>query len=131
MRYFISTGEPSGDLHASNLVRKIRGIDPAAEFSGLGGHKLAAAGCRLVYPLADDPIMGFVNAIKAVPKMFGVLNQVKDEWKRNRPDVVVTIDYPGFHWHLAKAAKKMGLPVVYFIPPQIWGWATWRVAKVR
>jgi len=131
MRYFISTGEPSGDLHASNLVRKIRSLDPSAEFSGLGGSKLAAAGCALVHPLAEDPIMGFVGAIKAVPKLLGVLAKVKEEWRRNRPDAVVVIDYPGFHWHLAKAAKKMGLPVVSFIPPQIWGWATWRIAKVR
>jgi len=131
MRYFISTGEPSGDLHAGNLVRRIRSLDPSAEFSGLGGNKLAAAGCPLVHPLADDPIMGFVNAIRAVPKLLGVLARVKEEWRRNRPDVVVTIDYPGFHWHLAKAARKMGLPVVYFIPPQIWAWAPWRVAKVR
>jgi lipid-A-disaccharide synthase len=131
MRYFISTGEPSGDLHAGNLVRRIRSLDPSAEFSGLGGNNLTAAGCPLIHPLADDPIMGFVNAIRAVPKLLGVLARVKEEWRRNRPDVVVTIDYPGFHWHLAKAAKKMGLPVVYFIPPQIWSWAPWRVAKVR
>ena len=131
MRYFISTGEPSGDLHASNLVRKIRSLDPSAEFAGLGGSKLAAAGCRLVHPLAEDPIMGFVGAIKAVPKLLGVLAKVKEEWRRNRPDAVVVIDYPGFHWHLAKAARKMGLPVVSFIPPQIWSWATWRIAKVR
>jgi lipid-A-disaccharide synthase len=131
MRYFISTGEPSGDLHAGNLVRGIRQNDPVAEFAGLGGGKLAAAGVPLLYPLADDPIMGFVNAIRAVPKMYRLLQRVKDEWRRNRPDVVVTIDYPGFHWHLAKAAKTMGIPVAYFIPPQIWAWAPWRVKKVR
>ena len=131
MRYFISTGEPSGDLHASNLVGRIRQADPTATFSGLGGSKLSAAGVPLIHPLADDPIMGFVNAIRAIPKMFRLLNRVKVEWRKNRPDVVVTIDYPGFHWHLAKAAKKMGIPVVYFIPPQVWAWATWRVAKVR
>src|SRR4051812_20884622 len=131
MRYFISTGEPSGDLHAGNLVRRIRALDPSAEFAGLGGSKLAAAGCPLVHPLAEDPIMGFVGAIKAIPKLLGVLARVKEEWRKNRPDAVVVIDYPGFHWHLAKAAKKMGLPVVSFIPPQIWGWATWRITKVR
>jgi lipid-A-disaccharide synthase len=131
MRYFISAGEPSGDLHGANLVRRIRQCDPSAEFAGLGGDKLAAAGVPLVHPLADDPIMGLVNALRAIPKLFGVLNRVKDEWRRNRPDVVVTIDYPGFHWHLAAAAKKMGIPVAYFIPPQIWAWAGWRVAKIR
>src|SRR5215207_5040579 len=130
MRYFISAGEPSGDLHASNLVRRIRQFDPSAEFTALGGGKLASVGVPLLHPLADDPIMGFVNAIRAAPKMYRLLGRVKQEWKRNRPDVVVTIDYPGFHWHLAKAAKAMGIPVVYLIPPQIWSWATWRVAKV-
>ena len=131
MRYFISAGEPSGDLHASNLVRRIRQFDPSAEFTALGGGKLASVGVPLLHPLADDPIMGFVNAIRAVPRMYRLLARVKEEWKRNRPDVVVTIDYPGFHWHLAKAAKGMGIPVVYFIPPQVWAWGTWRVAKVR
>jgi lipid-A-disaccharide synthase len=131
MRYFLSAGEPSGDLHAGNLARALRRADPAATVVGLGGDRLAAAGAELLHPLADTPIMGFVGAARAVPRMLRLLGRVEESWRRERPDAVVLIDYPGFHWHVAKAARKQGLPVVSFVPPQVWAWATWRVAWLR
>jgi lipid-A-disaccharide synthase len=131
MRYFVSAGEPSGDLHGANLLRRIRERDPSAECFGFGGRLMQAAGCRLLYPLAEHPVIGVAAAIRAIPAMLRRLNEAKDSWRRQRPDVVVIIDYPGFHWHVARAAKALGIPVVYFVPPQVWAWATWRVAKVR
>ncbi|MGL5094844.1 MAG: lipid-A-disaccharide synthase, partial [Planctomycetia bacterium] len=131
MRYFISTGEPSGDLHAGNLFRDLQSLDPGATADGFGGDRMKAAGVDLVYPLADKPIMGFKAAIASVPFMLGLLKKAKALFAAKRPDAVVCIDNPGFNWHVAAAAKQMGIPTVYYIPPQIWSWGSWRVARVR
>lgn len=131
MRYFISVGEPSGDLHAANLIARLRRRDPGAELVGFGGDKMLSAGCRLLYPLADAPVMGFSQAIAGLPKFIGLIRQATRYFERRRPDVVVLIDYPGFNWHIARRAKQAGIPVCYYVPPQIWGWANWRVNKVR
>jgi lipid-A-disaccharide synthase len=131
MRIFISAGEPSGDLHGANLARSLQTLRPGVECVGLGGAKMAAAGCDLLYPLADDAIMGFVRVLGAVPRMVRLLNRTTDYLREHRPDAVVLIDYPGFHWHLARRAKGLGIPVVSFVPPQIWAWASHRVNKMR
>lgn len=131
MRIFISAGEPSGDLHGANLARSLRALDPGVACVGLGGGQMAAAGCELLYPLANDAIMGFIRVLGAVPRMAWLLNRTTDYLRERRPDAVVLIDYPGFHWHLARRAKELGIPVVSFVPPQIWAWASHRVNKVR
>jgi lipid-A-disaccharide synthase len=131
MRIFISAGEPSGDLHAANLIRSLRKCFPAAQFEGFGGDKMAAAGARLRYPLANLAVMWFLsvllNAVTFVRLIFKADRRFRDE----RPNAVVLIDYPGFNWWIARRAKARGIPVFYFVPPQIWAWAGWRVKKVR
>ena len=129
MRYFISAGEPSGDLHGANLVAEVRRLDPEAEFVGFGGTRLQAAGCRLLAPIADTPIMGLTRAFAAVPRMIRLLGQAEREIQS--VDTVVVIDNPGFNFHVARVAKRQAVPVHYYVPPQIWGWGTWRVAKMR
>jgi lipid-A-disaccharide synthase len=131
MRLFLSAGEPSGDMHGANLIRRLRERHPGAEILGFGGEKMAAAGCRVVYPLCDLAIMGAGAVVKAIPKIYGILNLARETFAREKPDAVVMIDYPGFHWWLARAAKKQGIPVSYFVPPQIWAWAGWRAGKMR
>ena len=131
MRIFLSTGEPSGDLHAANLIRSLKKIRPEVEVVGFGGPRMAEAGGKVLYPLVDLAVMWFVRVLLNLDKFFKLLDDAEAEWLSNRPDVVVLIDYPGFHWHLAKRAKKHGIPVVYFVPPQIWAWAGWRVKKVK
>ncbi len=131
MRIFISTGEPSGDLHAANLIQSLRQRRPDIEVVGFGGAKMAAAGAHLVYPLVDLAVMWFLQVLLNLNKFFAILAMAEREFIANRPDAVVLIDYPGFHWWLAKTAKKHGIPVFYFVPPQLWAWAGWRVKKVR
>ncbi len=131
MRIFLSTGEPSGDLHAANLVHSLRKIRPEVEVLGFGGPRMAEAGATVIYPLVELAVMWFVRVLINLPKFFALIDQAEDEFRKDRPDAVVLIDYPGFHWHLAKAAKKHGIPVIYFVPPQIWAWGGWRVEKVR
>jgi lipid-A-disaccharide synthase len=131
MRLFISAGEPSGDLHGANLVGALKQLRPDVEVAGFGGQRLADAGCRLVYPLCDLAVVGIVPVLKSVPTFARVLGLARETFRRHRPDAVVLIDYPGFHWWLARAARKHGIPVSYFVPPQLWAWAGWRARKMR
>ncbi len=131
MHVFISAGEPSGDLHGANLIRELRALDPTIRLSGFGGDKMAAAGCTLLHNLCHHSVMWFLHVIKQIFTFLDLLNQAEAFFKEQRPDVIVVIDYPGFHWKLAQRAKKLGIPVVYFVPPQIWAWAQWRVKKMR
>lgn len=131
MRLFISAGEPSGDLHGSNLALALKARQPNIQLSGFGGSRMAQAGCDLVFPLVDMAIMGFSQAIKSIPKLFKILAQAERHFEEQRPDAVVLVDYPGFHWWLADAAKKRGIPVIYFVPPQIWAWGSWRIKKMK
>jgi lipid-A-disaccharide synthase len=131
MHVFISAGEPSGDLHGANLIRELKAIDPNIRLSGFGGDRMAAAGCTLLYPLAKHSVMWFLDVAKQIFTFIRLLNEAEQFFRDQRPDVIVVIDYPGFHWKLGQRAKKVSIPVVYFVPPQIWAWAQWRVKKMR
>jgi lipid-A-disaccharide synthase len=131
MRLFISAGEPSGDLHGANLIQALRNRQPGIEFDGFGGERMTAAGCNLLYPLSQHATMGFLPVLRSVPFFARLLERTCRHLLNHRPDALVMIDYPGFHWHLARRAKELGIPVVYFIPPQLWAWGGWRIAKMR
>lgn len=130
MRIFLSAGEPSGDLHAANLVRELRKRGPL-EAVGLGGTRLAAEGCNLLRDMSELAVVGFFPVVARLPEFFRLLAQVKRELDEHRPDAVVLIDFPGFNWHVARAAKERGIPVFYYGLPQLWAWASWRVHKVQ
>lgn len=130
MRLFISAGEPSGDLHGANLIEAVRTLAPHAEFAGFGGERMSAAGCRLLAPLCGMSLIWF----KAYRHYFA-LKQLVDRatrlFRRREFDAVVLIDFPGFNWHVARRAHECGVPVFYFVPPQLWAWGAWRVRKMR
>src|SRR5438067_1234133 len=131
MRLFLCAGEPSGDLHGASLIRCLRQRQPDLEIVGYGGDRMAAAGCRLLYPLCRLAIMWFARVLANAPTFLGLLSKADRYFRHHRPDAVVLIDYPGFHWWLARRAHFHGIPVFYFVPPQLWGWAGWRVKKMR
>lgn len=131
MRIFISAGEPSGDLHAANLVRSIRKLRPDVEFKGFGGEHLQSVGVPLLYPLVELAVMWFGRVLINLHKFFRLAWQAEAVFRDEKPDAVVLIDYPGFHWALAKRAKRYGVSVYYFVPPQIWAWGGWRISKIR
>lgn len=131
MRIFFSVGEPSGDLHGSNLIRELRAHHATAQFTGLGGPKMAAAGCELIRDMTDLAIMGFARVLPHVKTFWGLLQEVDRQFRDHRPDAVVLIDYPGFNWWVAGKARRHGIPVFYYGTPQIWAWATHRVRKLR
>jgi lipid-A-disaccharide synthase len=131
MRLFISAGEPSGDLHGANLVRALRQLDPTTECYGLGGDRMAEAGCEVLYPLSNLAVIGFFRVVTSIPLYWDIYSKADHFFRTQRPDAVVLIDYPGFHWWLADCARKRNIPVYYFVPPQIWAWACWRHRKMR
>jgi lipid-A-disaccharide synthase len=130
MHIFLSAGEPSGDLHGANLAVALRERFPTAELVGYGGDRMAAAGVRVLYPLAEHAVM-FSSGIQLLPKLFHLAAKAESFFRTRRPAALVLIDYPGFHWHLAQRAHRYGVPVYYFVPPQLWAWAGWRVKRVK
>jgi lipid-A-disaccharide synthase len=131
MRIFISAGEPSGDLHAANLIHSLRRVFPEAQFDGFGGDKMAAAGANLRYPLVNLAVMWFLSVFLNLVTFIRLIFKADRYFRDEKPDAVVLVDYPGLHWWIAGRAKARGIPVFYFVPPQIWAWAGWRVSKVR
>jgi lipid-A-disaccharide synthase len=133
MRLFVSAGEPSGDLHGANLIRCLRTTNPPhlLEVSAFGGERIRGAGATLLYPLSDLALVGIAPVLASIPEFYRILGLARQHFRRHRPDAVVLIDYPGFHWWLADCAREAGIPVVYFVPPQLWAWGGWRARKMR
>lgn len=131
MRIFFSVGEPSGDQHAALLIRTLRRQQPQLIAEGFGGPQMAAEGAELLYPLTDLAVMGIFQVLPLINKFRGLVRQAREHLARQRPDVVVLVDFPGFNWWIASAAHELGIPVIYYMPPQLWAWASWRIRKVR
>ncbi|MDR3196951.1 MAG: lipid-A-disaccharide synthase [Planctomycetaceae bacterium] len=131
MRFFFSAGEPSGDTHAAALIEKIREHVPDAEFAGFGGTQMQQAGCQLLFEMTALAFMGIVQVITNYRLFRNLLNNAKKYFRKHSIDAVILVDYPGFNWHIARAAKEQGIPVFYFMPPQLWSWASWRVRKMK
>ncbi len=130
-RLLLSCGELSGDLYASALVRELRAIDPGVEVSGLGGPRFAAAGGTLVADYRGLAVTGLTEAIGKLPRSFMTLRCLVDAARRSRPDALVVIDFPDFNFRLARRIKALGVPVVYYISPQIWAWRPGRIKTMR
>ena len=131
MRIFFSVGEPSGDIHGSNLIRALQRLRPDVDCVGYGGDRMQDAGCRLEYPLCRHAVMGVSRVLTQAATFVKLIGQAGRYFRAHRPDAVVLIDYPGFNWWIARKAHAQGIPVIYFVPPQLWAWAGWRVKKMR
>ncbi|MCK5114438.1 MAG: lipid-A-disaccharide synthase [Phycisphaerae bacterium] len=127
---FLSAAEASGDHHAANLILALREKLPGARFVGATGPEMAAAGCESIIDLTKKasmvlgPIANLSYYHRAVKKIQAAICDI-------RPDIHVPVDSPALNWHLAKASKKAGIPVLYYVAPQVWAWAPWRIKKVR
>lgn len=129
---FIIAGENSGDLHASNLVKSLQRLDDSLRFSGLGGPQMHASGVILLRDLVKGlAIVGFTPVIRKLREIRALLQQVEEFLSRERPDVVILVDYPGFNLKVAKMARDLDIPVVYYVSPQIWAWHPTRISRIR
>jgi lipid-A-disaccharide synthase len=131
MRIFFSVGEPSGDLHGSNLIRHLKSEEPSYEFVGFGGPKMKEAGCDIHFDLTSLAVMFIGGALKNIRLFLRLVGEANDYFAENQVDAVVLIDYPGFNWWIARKAKRHGIPVFYYGAPQMWAWAPWRVKKIQ
>jgi len=131
MKFFFSAGEPSGDIHAAALIETIKQHAPDSKFVGLGGPKMEQAGCRLIVDMTQFAVMWFWQVIKRYFQFQKILVDAKLVMLLEKVDAVVLVDYPGFNWHIAKAAQELEVPVIYFMPPQVWAWAQYRINKMQ
>lgn len=132
MRYFISAGEASGDLHAAQLAERLKELDPEATFAMLGGDMLAqATGTQPVIHYRQMAFMGFSEVLRNLRTIFANLRRAKQAITDFRPDVIILVDYPGFNFKLARFARKLGIPVHYYISPKVWAWKQWRIKQMR
>ena len=130
-RLLISCGEPSGEFYAAELVAELRRRHPDLEAFGLGGDRLAATDVRLLAHLRDLAVVGLVEVLSHLRRLKGLFDSAVAEAARNRPDVAVLIDYPDFNLRLARELKKLGIPVVYYVSPQLWAWRRGRIKDVK
>jgi len=129
-RVFLVAGEESGDIHGAMLVAALKRLDPAVQCEGLGGRRMEAAGMTLHCDLASDGIMGFTEVVKHFPRIRRIFLDTRDRILRDKPDAVVLIDYPGFNIRLAQTLLGSGIPVVYYISPQVWAWKKKRIHTI-
>jgi len=127
----IVAGEASGDLHGGSLVRAMHRIDPTIRFYGVGGRMLKEAGVKLVEDSADMAVVGLTEVFSKLGMILKVMSRLKASMRKDRPDLVILIDYPDFNLSLAKAAKKYGIKVFYYISPQVWAWRKGRIGQIK
>ena len=128
---FVVAGEESGDLHGSRLIRKILSLEPHIKFYGIGGDRMKAAGVALMQHSNDMAVMGFMEVIKKYPFIKSVFHNTIHVIEKIQPCRAILIDYPGFNLRLAKELKTMGIPITYFISPQLWAWKEGRIRIIR
>jgi lipid-A-disaccharide synthase len=127
----LSCGEPSGDLYAGALTRELRALDPAITVGGLGGPRFAAAGGELIADFRGLAVTGLTEWIGKLPQLLATRRRLVDSARTVRPDALVVIDFPDFNFRLARRIKQLGIPVVYYISPQIWAWRAGRLKTIR
>lgn len=132
MKYFLSAGEASGDLHASQLIAALKQYDSDAVFMFLGGDMMhEVAGAAPVIHYNRMAYMGFTDVIAHLPQVLGNLSAAKKAIESYRPDAVILVDYPSFNLKLAAHAHSLGIPVYYYISPKVWAWKEHRVKQIK
>ena len=129
-RIYISAGEPSGDAHAAAVVTALKRRRPGASVEAFGGPDLEAAGAAVLDRMEHFSVVGFVEALWKLPAHLRLLGRVRLALRARRYDLVILVDYPGYHLRVAAEAAAAGIPVLYYIAPQMWAWAPGRVRKL-
>lgn len=127
----IVAGEVSGDLHASDLVREIKKLNPQIKFFGLGGEKMQREGVDLSFNIVELAVVGFFEVLKNLKKFKKIFNHLLEKIDLEKPDLAILVDYPGFNLRLAKELKKRKIPIIYYISPQVWAWGSGRIKIIR
>ena len=135
VRILISAGEASGEVYGAKLIealRRLAGSQPSElEFFGVGGEQMRQAGCDLVVNANEIAVVGLAEVVEHLPRIFKLFRKVVSEAERRRPDAAVLIDFPDFNFRLARELHKRGIPVIYYVSPQLWAWRQSRIELVR
>jgi len=129
-RIFISAAEPSADAHCAGLITALKKSGFDIEFVGVGGPKMAEAGCKLLEATVGKAVMIY-KAFSHVGRYYKLIKRLTGFLKTNKVDLVIVCDSPAFNFHIAKAAKKAGIKTVFYVAPQLWAWGGWRIHKLR
>ncbi|MDR3089641.1 MAG: lipid-A-disaccharide synthase [Desulfobulbaceae bacterium] len=127
----IVAGEASGDAHGASLARAMGALAPAASFVGMGGLEMRRAGVEILFDAGQIAVMGAVEVIAKLPTIFTALRLLRRALRERRPALLIVIDLPDFNLRLAKQAKTLGIPVLYYITPQVWAWRAGRLRTIR
>lgn len=128
-RIFIIGGEESGDMHGAALITELKRLMPGLSVRGMGGQKMREAGMNGI-DSKEVSVVGIAEVAEKLPKLYAVFNELKRTLAQFRPDAVVLIDFPDFNLRFAKEAKRLGIPVVYYISPQVWAWRKGRIKTI-
>jgi lipid-A-disaccharide synthase len=137
MRIFLSAGEASGDMYGAWLIEALRdelrerSDAGKPEFFGVGGDAMRAAGCELIVDAHQIAVVGLAEVVEHLPRIYGLFRKVVREAEQRRPDIAILIDFPDFNLRLARQLHQRGIPVVYYVSPQLWAWRPARVEQVR
>jgi lipid A disaccharide synthetase len=131
MQFLLSAGEASGDTYGAQLAEALSALRPGAGFFGMGGEKMRAAGCELLVHANEVAVVGLVEVVRHLPDIRRRFRHLVAEAARRKPDAAVLIDFPDFNLRLARELHRLGIPVFYFVSPQIWAWRTGRVKQIR
>ncbi|ARN57133.1 lipid-A-disaccharide synthase [Sedimentisphaera salicampi] len=129
-KIFISAMEPSAEKHCAELIQSANAKNSSLEFAGFGGEKMASAGCEILEDTVSRAAMIY-NVLSQLGCYKKLISDAKRYLRENKIDLVVVCDSPAFNFHIAKAAKKLGIPVMFYVAPQLWAWAPWRIRKLR
>jgi lipid-A-disaccharide synthase len=130
-RVMMIAGDPSGDMHAAGVVRELKRLVPDIDIFGMGGGEMGREGMDLTVHMSHMAFMGFVEVVRHLRTIMRVQNALEQQMDRRRPDVVLLIDYPGFNLRFAQVAHRRGIPVLYYISPQVWAWHRSRVKRMK
>ena len=128
---FLSAGEASGERYGAMLMEAVRALRPDVEFFGLGGTAMEAAGCERIVRAEDIAVMGITEVLRHMPRIYKEYRRLVHSIRARKPDLAVLIDFPDVNFRLAKELKQAGIPVLYFVSPQLWAWKQYRVRWVR
>jgi lipid-A-disaccharide synthase len=131
MNFLLSAGEASGDTYGAQLIDALRQLAPGSTFFGMGGEKMRASGCELLIDAKDVAVVGLVEVVKHLPDIRRRFKHLVAEAARRKPDAAILVDFPDFNLRLARELHRLGIPVFYFVSPQIWAWRTGRVKQIQ
>ena len=128
---FISAGESSGDLLGADLARALHQANADYQLIGMGGKRMQEAGIDIIFDSKPLSVVGVLEVVRHLPRILSTLHRIKKYLRETKPNLIILIDFPDTHFHIMKYAKKLNIPVLYYVSPQIWAWRSGRIKQIK